>query len=82
MLIFVIKDTTNLEDTIASQKLEESLALKNLRKKFFAFLTESSVGHRRNNFTAIREKRNQSMAFFHLNKQRLAFIIKIKRFCF
>lgn len=73
-----------MEEIIASQKIEESLMMKNARKKFSAILAESqSIESSKNeSFTdlILRNDRKTGRAFFHVNKQRLAFIVKIKRF--
>ncbi|KAF7491970.1 Chordin [Sarcoptes scabiei] len=71
-----------MEEIIASQKIEESLMMKNARKKFSAILAESqSIESSKNeSFTdlILRNDRKTGRAFFHVNKQRLAFIVKIK----
>ncbi|XP_027198618.1 uncharacterized protein LOC113792860 isoform X2 [Dermatophagoides pteronyssinus] len=68
------EDVNNIEDLIASQKMEEALLMKNFRKKFYAILSPSSSSSSTtisSNMTTVATR-----AFFHLNKQRLAFIIK------
>lgn len=70
-----MSDVNNIEDLIASQKMEEALLMKNFRKKFYALLSSSSTTTKTipSNMTAT------TRAYFHLNKQRLAFIIKTTR---
>lgn len=52
--------------------MEEALLMKNFRKKFYALLSSKSS-------TAPTNMTTTTRAFFHLNKQRLAFIIKTTR---